>query len=230
MTRVVLGTNVLVSAVRAERGALAMIREGWLTGRFQGMCRSRCWQKWNARSPSHMSSRDSARTEPSASSRCSNGPRCSGRLPSGWWGWRPMRRTSGFWPGTPAPTSSFWSPATSPCNPWNPVTRPGVLIQQASRTSSTPRGRGARPTRSAKASAVAPRPLGRELPSGLGRRQSMLPAVRLGSMMTPNGPAPSREAFCHRTVTVFRARRTTLPVSRLDTRAPIVVIAPCDSH
>ncbi len=35
MTRVVLDTNVLVSSVRAERGALAIIREGWLTGRFQ---------------------------------------------------------------------------------------------------------------------------------------------------------------------------------------------------
>ena len=35
MSRVVLDTNVLVSAVRAERGALAIIREGWLTGRFQ---------------------------------------------------------------------------------------------------------------------------------------------------------------------------------------------------
>ena len=35
MTRVVLDTNVLVSTVRAERGALAVIREGWLTGRFQ---------------------------------------------------------------------------------------------------------------------------------------------------------------------------------------------------
>lgn len=35
MIRVVLDTNVLVSAVRADRGPLAVIREGWLTGRFQ---------------------------------------------------------------------------------------------------------------------------------------------------------------------------------------------------
>lgn len=35
MIRVVLDTNVLVSAVRAESGPLATIREGWLTGRFQ---------------------------------------------------------------------------------------------------------------------------------------------------------------------------------------------------
>jgi putative PIN family toxin of toxin-antitoxin system len=33
--RVVLDTNVLVSAVRAESGPLAVIREGWLSGRFQ---------------------------------------------------------------------------------------------------------------------------------------------------------------------------------------------------
>jgi hypothetical protein len=32
MIRVVLDTNVLVSAVRADRGPLAVIREGWLTG------------------------------------------------------------------------------------------------------------------------------------------------------------------------------------------------------
>lgn len=36
MTRVILDTNVIVSAVRADRGPLAaVIREGWLTGRFQ---------------------------------------------------------------------------------------------------------------------------------------------------------------------------------------------------
>ncbi|PSR32322.1 MAG: putative toxin-antitoxin system toxin component, PIN family [Sulfobacillus benefaciens] len=35
MIRVVLDTNVLVSAVRADRGPLAAIREGWLTGQFQ---------------------------------------------------------------------------------------------------------------------------------------------------------------------------------------------------
>ena len=35
MIRVVLDTTVLVSAVRAESGPLATIREGWLTGRFQ---------------------------------------------------------------------------------------------------------------------------------------------------------------------------------------------------
>ena len=35
MIRVVLDTNVLVSAVHADRGPLAVIREGWLTGRFQ---------------------------------------------------------------------------------------------------------------------------------------------------------------------------------------------------
>ena len=35
MIRVFLDTNVLVSAVRADRGPLAVIREGWLTGRFQ---------------------------------------------------------------------------------------------------------------------------------------------------------------------------------------------------
>ena len=35
MTRVVLDTNVLVSAVQAERGALVVIREDWLSGRFE---------------------------------------------------------------------------------------------------------------------------------------------------------------------------------------------------
>ena len=35
MIRVVLDTNVLVSAVRADRGPLAVIREGWLSGLFQ---------------------------------------------------------------------------------------------------------------------------------------------------------------------------------------------------
>ncbi len=35
MIRVVLDPNVLVSAVRAGRGPLAVIREGWLSGRFQ---------------------------------------------------------------------------------------------------------------------------------------------------------------------------------------------------
>lgn len=35
MTRVVLDTNVLVSAVRVDRGPLAVIRESWLTGRCQ---------------------------------------------------------------------------------------------------------------------------------------------------------------------------------------------------
>jgi putative PIN family toxin of toxin-antitoxin system len=34
MMRVVLDTNVIVSAIRAERGPLAIIREGWLRGRF----------------------------------------------------------------------------------------------------------------------------------------------------------------------------------------------------
>ncbi len=35
MIRVVLDTNVVVSAIRAERGPLAVIREAWLAGRFQ---------------------------------------------------------------------------------------------------------------------------------------------------------------------------------------------------
>ncbi len=35
MIRVVLDTNVLVSAVRADRGPLSVICESWLTGRFQ---------------------------------------------------------------------------------------------------------------------------------------------------------------------------------------------------
>ena len=35
MIRVVLDTNVLVSAVRADRGPLAVIRESWLTGQVQ---------------------------------------------------------------------------------------------------------------------------------------------------------------------------------------------------
>ncbi len=35
MIRVVLDTNVLVSAVRTDRGLFAVIRESWLTRRFQ---------------------------------------------------------------------------------------------------------------------------------------------------------------------------------------------------
>lgn len=35
MIRVVLDTNVLVSAIRADQGPLAVIREAWLAGQFQ---------------------------------------------------------------------------------------------------------------------------------------------------------------------------------------------------